>query len=105
MMPLLLGMGAKMVTAMSVIFGTLALISSKALIVGKLALAVSVVLFIQYLFSTGRVSSFNYFVVFKFFLNCISFTRGLLVYHMVLMEDMAATEVMVESAQLMVLEL
>lgn len=56
MMPLLLGMGAKMVTAMSVVFGTLALISSKALIVGKLALAVSVVLFLQYLFSTGRVS-------------------------------------------------
>lgn len=60
MMPLLLGMGAKMVTAMSVVFGTLALISSKALIVGKLALAVSVVLFIQYLFSTGRVSSLNH---------------------------------------------
>lgn len=56
MMPLLFGMGAKMVTAMSVIFSTLALISTKALIIGKLALAVSVVLFIQYLFSAGRVS-------------------------------------------------
>lgn len=57
MMPLLYGMGAKMITAMSVIVSMLALISSKALIVGKLALVVSVVLFIQYLFSTGRVRS------------------------------------------------
>lgn len=56
MMPLLYGMGAKMITAMSVVFSSLALISTKALIVGKLALAVSVVLFVQYLFSSGRVS-------------------------------------------------
>lgn len=78
LLPLILGMGAKMATTVSLLFGSLALISSKALIVGKLALIVSVVVLLQYLFGTGRVN----IQTFNIERSCVCFHRVSLEYLM-----------------------
>ncbi|XP_019870384.1 uncharacterized protein LOC109598923 [Aethina tumida] len=51
--PWMLGLGATMITMVPIMLGGLALMASKALMIGKLAFVVSIILFVQYFF-TGR---------------------------------------------------
>lgn len=53
--PLMLALGAVLVTMVPVMMGGLTLFSTKAMILGKIALVISAILFVQYFF-TGRVS-------------------------------------------------
>lgn len=54
--PLMLGMGAILMTMIPVMMGGLAILSSKAVLISKLAMVVSVILFVQYFFRNGQVS-------------------------------------------------
>lgn len=52
----MLGLGAILVTMVPVMMGGLALLSAKAMLISKLAVVVSLILFVQYFFNSGKVS-------------------------------------------------
>lgn len=54
---LMMGLGTTLVTMAQVMMGGLALLSAKALLVSKIALVVSLILFVQYFFSNAKVST------------------------------------------------
>jgi vacuolar-type H+-ATPase subunit I/STV1 len=55
MTPFIFEIATKMITAVPVVFGIVVLLTTKALLVGKLALVISVILFFQ-IFLSGGVS-------------------------------------------------
>ncbi|XP_015839310.1 uncharacterized protein Osi14 isoform X2 [Tribolium castaneum] len=57
---LILGLGTRMMSMIPVMFGGLVLLTTKALIVGKLAFVISIILFIQVFFSGRPFPFFNY---------------------------------------------
>lgn len=51
--PLLMGLGVKLMAVGPILLGGVALLSTKALIIAKIALVLSVIIFAQSFFSTG----------------------------------------------------
>lgn len=55
--PVLLGLGAIFLTMVPIMMGGLALLSSKAVLLSKIAMVVSIILFVQYFFNHGKVNT------------------------------------------------